>query len=402
MARLHIVGGDGVEQWVEVRDRRLQIGRGRDNDVVLPDPEKGVSRTHAELRLENDRYVIVDLQSQNGTWLNGRRVERAEVPFGAEIAVGAYRLRLLNDQASVDRLPSRSLRADPLDDMRATERHDPPRFPMAPPARPSAGMPRWALAVAVAVLIIVALAAVAWVARPGKAGQPPASSTGPSVPAATPEGTPSPAAPPQKPSAPTVRSEMPDLPAESPVKKPAIVRKTDTPRVVRRPGESADAWRSRGAALQMRYGYSKAALDRGDYAAAAGGFEAILIEEPGYLDAPGLLVQAQQGMRASARSLFQVGNRLDAAGDWVGALQKYEQARQIYASIPGLSEALQRVRGKLQTAGTNAFNQAKQHEANGRPQEALKEYEKALQWLPPDDPNRQVARARIEQLKRND
>jgi tetratricopeptide (TPR) repeat protein len=186
------------------------------------------------------------------------------------------------------------------------------------------------------------------------------------------------------------------------VEKPEIVRNTGAPRVGRRPGESAEAWRSRGAALQMRYGYSKAALDRGDFSAAAGGFEAILIEEPGYLDAPGLLVQAQQGLRASARSLFQAGNRLDAAGDWVGALQKYEQARQIYAGIPGLSDALKRVRVKLQVAGSTAFNQAKQLEAQGRPQEALKEYEKAMQWLPQDDPNRQIARTRIEQLRRND
>ncbi|MBA3639193.1 MAG: FHA domain-containing protein, partial [Acidobacteria bacterium] len=48
MARLRIIGGDGLEQVVDVREQRLQIGRGRDNDVVLPDPEKGVSRTHAE------------------------------------------------------------------------------------------------------------------------------------------------------------------------------------------------------------------------------------------------------------------------------------------------------------------------------------------------------------------
>jgi hypothetical protein len=86
----------------------------------------------------------------------------------------------------------------------------------------------------------------------------------------------------------------------------------------------------------------------------------------------------------------------------MGALQKYEQARQIYADIPGLAEGLQRVRGKLRTAGTNAFNEARQLEAGGRTQDALKEYEKAIQWLPPDDPNRQVARARVEQLRRDE
>lgn len=407
MARLRILGGDGVEQLVELREGRLQIGRGRDNDIVLPDPEKGVSRSHAELRIENGRYVVVDLQSQNGTWLNGRRVEQADVPFGAEIAVGAYRLTLTNDRPTADRTVMRPVHADPLDDMRATERHDPAAFRPAAPAQTSTGMPRWALGVAFAVIVIVALAAVAWVAVPGHDDPAPGADQSAAEPSPA---VPSPAVTPTRPGqpdAPAVATEPVSLEPRSPVKRPedkpsAEPARTGEPRIGRRPGESTEAWRTRGAALQMRYGYSKAALDRGDYAAAAGGFEAILMEEPGFLDAPQLLVQAQSGVRASARSLYQAGNKLDAAGDWVGALQKYEQARLIYAAIPGLTESLQRVRGKLRTAGTNAFNQARQLEANGRPQEALKEYEKAIQWLPPDDPNRQVARARAEQIRRND
>jgi pSer/pThr/pTyr-binding forkhead associated (FHA) protein len=418
VARLRIVGGDGVERVVELRAGKLQIGRGRDSDIVLPDPEKGVSRTHAELRLEGDRYVIVDLQSQNGTWLNGLRVERAEVPFGTEIAVGAYRLTLLNDPPQTARVPAPKFRPDPLDDMRATERHDPPAFKAQLqaqlPAQPSAAMPRWIWGVAVVVFVIVALAAVAWVSGPrqGVAVTPPSSE-----PAAVAGDASPPAADVPSTSVPAERSATPagdrqaeiaDLAGSSPVKRSGektaagVARTSDTPRIGRRPGESAEAWRARAAALQMRYGYSKVALDRGDFAAAAGGFEAILMEEPGFLDAPRLLVRAQAGLRASAASLFQAGNKLDAAGDWMGALQKYEQARQIYAEIPGLSDGLQRVRGKLRAAGTAAFNEARQHEANGRPQEALKEYEKALQWLSPDDPNRHIARARVEQLRRND
>jgi tetratricopeptide (TPR) repeat protein len=176
----------------------------------------------------------------------------------------------------------------------------------------------------------------------------------------------------------------------------------DLSRVARKPGESAEAWRTRGAALHTRYAYSKQALDRHDYAAAAGGFEAILMEEPGFLDAPQLLVQANAGLRVSAQDLYEAGNKLDAVGDWMGALQKYDQARLIHAGVPGLTAAMKRVRVKLQTAGTNAFNQARQHEANGRTTEAVKEYEKAFQWLPADDPNREIARTRIDQLKRHD
>jgi ABC transport system ATP-binding/permease protein len=53
--------------------RALRIGRAEDNDIVLAD--LGVSRHHAELRnTGDDGYVIVDLDSSNGTFLNGARV----------------------------------------------------------------------------------------------------------------------------------------------------------------------------------------------------------------------------------------------------------------------------------------------------------------------------------------
>ena len=47
------------------------------------------------------------------------------------------------------------------------------------------------------------------------------------------------------------------------------------------------------------------------------------------------------------------------------------------------------------------FRQARTHEEAGRAEDALREYEKAVQWLPADDPNRQIARTRIEQLKKH-
>jgi ABC transport system ATP-binding/permease protein len=52
--------------------RALRIGRAEDNDIVLAD--LGVSRHHAELRNTGDGYAIVDLDSSNGTFLNGARV----------------------------------------------------------------------------------------------------------------------------------------------------------------------------------------------------------------------------------------------------------------------------------------------------------------------------------------
>lgn len=410
MASLRIVGADGAEKIVELREGKVQIGRGRDNDVVLADQEKGVSRTHAELRFENGRYIIVDLQSQNGTWLNGRRVERGEVPPGAEITIGDYRLTIRKESPpSTMNVTAGATIARPVRDLgdlqirehvQAPAYHAPP--PRVQPARTAPQAPpqrNMVVAVLVVAAAVVLFGTVAYIFTPGGGGASPARAVEPAPTEPRPT-EPSAAATPE--AAPVVE-RAPDG-AEPATGKPNTPRHTPPnrkpDRVARKPGESLETWRTRSEALETRYSYSKQALDRRDFAAAAGGFQAILLEEPGFLDAPQLLVQANAGLRATANGLFESGKRMNTAGDWVGALQKFEQARAIYSAIPGINDAIQDVRTKLRAAGTRAFAQAKQLEATGRTAEAVKEYEKAVQWLATDDPNRQAARARLEQLKR--
>ncbi len=65
----------------------MVIGRGADADLRLPDT--GVSRAHAELRVGGDGVRVVDLDSTNGTLVNGRRVREAELQDGDRIDIGA-------------------------------------------------------------------------------------------------------------------------------------------------------------------------------------------------------------------------------------------------------------------------------------------------------------------------
>jgi hypothetical protein len=69
-----------------------------DIDLTQFGPEvKGVSRQHAELKVSGNKLYIVDLQSSNGTYLRGRRLEAGqaiEVPSGSVLSFGALHVQV--------------------------------------------------------------------------------------------------------------------------------------------------------------------------------------------------------------------------------------------------------------------------------------------------------------------
>lgn len=89
-----------VVQWVLVwpggvvpfGDTALVIGRSKDCDVPLADGN--VSRRHAEIGRSADGFMLRDLDSTNGTTVNGRRVKSATVGEGDEITLGTSTLRI--------------------------------------------------------------------------------------------------------------------------------------------------------------------------------------------------------------------------------------------------------------------------------------------------------------------
>lgn len=74
----------------------LELGREPDNDAMLPDPK--VSRRHARIRRDGERYVLADLGSSNGTFVNGERVVApARLEDGDVILIGDVEL-VFNDR----------------------------------------------------------------------------------------------------------------------------------------------------------------------------------------------------------------------------------------------------------------------------------------------------------------
>ena len=73
-----------------LEERTAVLGRSKECDVQVPDAN--VSRRHAELHEEGGSWWLVDLDSTNGTELNGKRVQRAKLSDGDRIGLGELEL----------------------------------------------------------------------------------------------------------------------------------------------------------------------------------------------------------------------------------------------------------------------------------------------------------------------
>ena len=79
----------------EVTKRREVIGRSKDADIQVADPN--VSRRHAELRQEGATYWIVDLDSTNGVEVKGKRVRRLKLEEGTRFTIGSTELEFARE-----------------------------------------------------------------------------------------------------------------------------------------------------------------------------------------------------------------------------------------------------------------------------------------------------------------
>ncbi len=98
MFKLHIIRPDGQEIEELFREDRTIIGRHEGCDLRLVDSM--VSRNHCMISREGRRFVIKDLQSRNGTWINGKRIKnRRSVKKGDVIQIGPFRLLFRPDKS---------------------------------------------------------------------------------------------------------------------------------------------------------------------------------------------------------------------------------------------------------------------------------------------------------------
>lgn len=86
VAMLLVLEGPAPGQRIFLDQAELIIGRDESCDLVIP--ERQVSRRHARIRLEDDRYFLEDLGSKNGTFVNGQEIqEPCALQDGDEIQI---------------------------------------------------------------------------------------------------------------------------------------------------------------------------------------------------------------------------------------------------------------------------------------------------------------------------
>ncbi len=96
MPRLLIRTGFQGHQKFELRPGQSVIGRGEGADVIFPNVS--VSRHHCLIDNGEQRTVLEDMESANGTFLNGKQIQQEELKTGDEIQIGKFHMVFLGDQ----------------------------------------------------------------------------------------------------------------------------------------------------------------------------------------------------------------------------------------------------------------------------------------------------------------
>jgi tetratricopeptide (TPR) repeat protein len=83
---LVILEGEEEGREIDLTGAAYTLGRGPDNDLVLPDI--ACSRRHAQIVREGEAWFVEDMGSGNGTVLNGQKIKRERLQDGDEVEVG--------------------------------------------------------------------------------------------------------------------------------------------------------------------------------------------------------------------------------------------------------------------------------------------------------------------------
>lgn len=98
MASLLIRQDQQILRNIRLYTADLKIGRASECEIQLSDP--GVSRKHARITLVDGLYYVEDLGSRRGVFLNGEKIQRAQLQSGDKLAIHNFQLEFVADEGN--------------------------------------------------------------------------------------------------------------------------------------------------------------------------------------------------------------------------------------------------------------------------------------------------------------
>ena len=427
-ARLLIAGPGGFQQQVELSNRTYRLGREPQNDIVLPDETKAVSRIHAELRYEGGRHVLHDLDSQNGLVVGGRRKPSVQLQPGVVVKIGDYAISLSAVAAAADVQPSRA-KAAPA----------PAAAGVAIAWWPPKTAAQWAIVVGIPVL---AVAGIIWVVTRDSPSDEPTPIVTVETTDAAKEPTPPPELTARERSLATIRqllekkefamaaqeadllltldpqdAEARALKKEASAgieqkKRPADSRGARASKPVaaptpgyqgvapRRAGESEADWIARDHRLNGTNASATQAMEAGDFRAALALWQSIKNEEPAYPNLDARMTAARARLNQAVQTALQAGQAFEKSGDLLRARASFQRARDLDADSVIAQSALAALAVRMRKEGERAFRDGQDNENYQKLAEARLAYQKAFDYLPDDHPSRKLAKAALDRIGR--
>ncbi|CAN5747662.1 hypothetical protein BH09MYX1_BH09MYX1_20730 [soil metagenome] len=131
----------GAERRETFDKNEINVGRVQGNDLMLP--KGNVSKHHARLLFRDGRFIVTDLKSTNGTYVNGRKIAQATiVREGDKIYIGDFILRVdVGGAAGVAEEPGTATPDGAPPHQPQPSAYGPPPNPQGPPPMPQPPMP---------------------------------------------------------------------------------------------------------------------------------------------------------------------------------------------------------------------------------------------------------------------
>jgi hypothetical protein len=101
---LRFINGESAGETVIIRRPIVAVGRALDNDVIIDSAE--VSRHHARIEVRGGEYYIVDLDSTNGTAVNGLPANNSKLTHGDKLTFGTVAMEFLPYAGPVPVMPA--------------------------------------------------------------------------------------------------------------------------------------------------------------------------------------------------------------------------------------------------------------------------------------------------------